>query len=524
MTFKELSLPLTPSSSKQGVARVQFLAELGTDILVLSQQGFLLLFQERSPEEIVFQLRHFDVEEWRPGIAFEKTFERELYGLATSIRSRNAADILAACSPEALSFLNQDILNITGSNLEFYNLLHSTSPFRVKARIQALNVLPMLKWEFYSMGDITDRVRRRIDEGKSVWDAFLEVHLGKASILRRIASAESGPETWRGDLAGLLALLDPLPPEKVPSSELEWNAFHSIFLGLGIDRDAQAYFVNNEDRLQVKLRWLAESARVGWQKSYERFAAFEGGMGAITDTFDFLDEIRDAGDYLAKQSGEKFCSEDDRKEKSRKRWLRAPTKFGAFRIVEYSVRWHRAIWTEAGLPDSVDANRDVWPCLFPEPLELDNNIYAVPLGNAEALKEEGRRMRHCVGGYWRACFLGNSHIISLRDSSGQSLSTLQVCVANDGARRCDIIQHRAHENKTPDKVLLGLEGRLKARIIQLADFNALARWRKTAAKIDDSFSAGDIQVSRRGYNEGRFERLAAVMGRDRLLGLFKEAA
>ncbi|MEI7773371.1 MAG: hypothetical protein WCK17_01215 [Verrucomicrobiota bacterium] len=435
------TFPATSSSSNGGASIAQFLADLESDLLVLTPQGFILLFQGRSLDQIVFQLRDFDAEEWRPGISFEKTFERELDGLAPAARLRNAADILAVCSAEALSRLNQDILNISGSNLEFYNLLHSTSSFRIKARIQALNVLPMLKWEFHIMTDVTDRVRRRIDEGKSVWDAFLEVHPGKASILRRIASAESGPETWRGDLARLLALLDPLPPEKVPTSELEWNAFHSICLGLELDRAEQRYHENHEDRLQVKLRWMAESARIGWQKSYARFAAFEGGIGAITDAFDLLDEIRNAGNYLAKRSGEKFSSEDDRKEKSRKRWLKAPTKLGVFRIVECSVRLYRAIWTDAGLPESVDTHRSAWPCLLAQTVELGDNVYAVTLGNAKALTEEGRRMQHCVGGYWQDCFLGNSHIVSLRDAGGESLSTLQVCVAKDGARRCEIIQH-----------------------------------------------------------------------------------
>ncbi|NBV87279.1 MAG: hypothetical protein EBS01_13695, partial [Verrucomicrobia bacterium] len=457
---------------------------------------------------------------WRPGITLEKTFERELNGLAPAARLRNAADILAACSPEALSLLNQDILQITGANLEFYNLLQSTVPFRVKARIQALHVLPMLKWEFHSMSGLTDRIRRRIDEGKSVWDAFLEVHPGKASILRRIASAETGPETWRGDLVGLLALLDPLPPEKVPSSELEWNAFHSICLGLGLDRALQRYHENNEERSQVKLQWMAEAARIGWQKAYEKFAAFEGGMGAIADAFDLLDEIRNAGNYLARKSGEKFSSEDERKEKSRKRWLKAPSKFGVFRIVEYSIRWHRAVWTHAGLPESVDINRSVWPSLLAQPVELGANVYAVTLANAQALTEEGRRMQHCVGGYWHDCFLGNSHIISLRDSSGQSLSTLQVSLPKDGTRKCEIIQHRAHRNKTPGYALRSLEGKLKALIVAQADFSALARWRKSAEIIDDNLADGEIDALTREYDEERFERLATIIGRDRLIGLF----
>ncbi len=44
-----------------------------------------------------------------------------------------------------------DLLDVSGANLEVYNLLHSTTPFRVKVRLQALAVLPMLKWEFWQL-------------------------------------------------------------------------------------------------------------------------------------------------------------------------------------------------------------------------------------------------------------------------------------------------------------------------------------------------------------------------------------
>ena len=498
-------------------SQVEFLAELDGNILVLGPQGFLLLFQERSLDQIIFQLRDFDADEWRPGISSEKTFERELDGLAPATRFRDADDILAVCSTEALSRLNRDILNISGSNLEFYNLLHSTSPFRTKARIQALTVLPMLKWEFHIMTDVTDRIRRRIDDGKSVWDAFLEMHPGKASILRRMASAKSVPETWRGDTAGLLSLLDPLPPEKVPSSEVEWNAFHSVCIGLRLDRATERHRDDQDEKFQVKLRWLIELGRVGWQKSYERLASFDGGMGALSDAFDLLDEIRDAGDYLAKKAGEECTIEANWWEKSRKRWLKAPTKFGVFRIVDYSARWHRVICADTGVPESTDTSRSVWPSLFAQPIKLAENVYATCLGNAAALSAEGRRMQHCVGLYWKNCFLGNSHIVSLRNDRGQSLSTLEFRVAKDGTRQCEIIQHRAHQNKTPSDHLRALEGNLKALILQHTDFNSLAQWRKNAKIIDENF--GD---QRKVYDEERFNQLSAVIGRERLEELFTD--
>lgn len=500
--------------------QINLLAECGTETLVQSPQGFLLVFRGRKPEALARQLRYFEIDEWRPGLEVEKTFEEELEGLAPAERFRDSADILAACPEQALSLLNHDLLNITGPNLEFYNLMHSSSPFRVQARIQALTVLPMLKWEFCGMNRETDRIRRRIDEGKSVWDSFLEIHPGKASVLRRIASTKSSPEAWRGNLAGLLTVLEPLPPEKIPASEQEWNAFHSIFLALGLDRAAYDCRENHDERLEIRQRWMNECARMGWQKAYEKFAALEGGVGVLSDTFDFLDELRDAGNFLAQQSGVECPSAEDWGRKSRERWLKAPNKFGMSRLVEYSVRWHRDALAEAGFSGSVDTQRNSWPCLLEKPEEIAPGRFAVSLGNANALAKEGSRMQHCVGGYWRHCFLGNSHIISLRDAAGNSLSTLEISVNRKDANRCEIVQHRARQNKTPAPELRALEERLKTLINQKTDFKALSLWRENAARLESFLRVGELNSLSRGYDENRLKRLSAILGKDRLSELF----
>lgn len=482
------------------------LAQCGDEILVRSAQGFLLVFRDRKWPEIVRQLRTFDAEEWH--LAMLNSYRRELEGLDID-RLREASDLLSALSPQAYNCLDISLLDMAGSNLDFYNLLHSTTPFRVKARVQALNVLPMLKWEFLSMDNNIDRVRRRIDAGNSVWDAFLEIYPGKVAILKRIANAAASPESWRGNLAGLLAVLDPLPPEKVPVTELDWNAFHSIYLGLALERE------RDEQRLEAKKRWLEEAARIGWQKAYAKLAAIEGGVDALADTFDFLDEIGSAGDWLDARADKPKVEWAVWREQSRARWLRAPETLGMFRIVEASVRWHRTLWAEAGLPEDTDTRRAGWPRLLPQAVTLGEGIEAASLGNATELAEEGLRMQHCVGSYWRHCFLGESHIVSLRNRNGDSLSTIEIRLPGNGARQCHIVQHRAERNQTPARALLAIENRLCATVMQQADFKALGKWRQSAAKIDATFNRYD-------FSEERFERLAGVLGRKRLVGLFEE--
>ena len=511
------------SSKSIAPAEIRVLAELGGEILIQSPQGFLLIFRDRTPEILARQLRYFDIAEWRERRDMDLLFPIELEGLVEPERMHDAADLFALCSSETLAHLNQDILNFSASNVEFYNCIHSTHPFRVKVRIQALTVLPMLKWEFFSMNKVSDRVRRRIDAGESVWDAYLEFHPGKVSILRRLATTQASPAPWRGNLEGLLAVLDPVAPEKVPCTDEEWNAFHSIYVGMN-GLNERFYFYDRQTRwklhLSIKRRWIAESSRMGWANAYQKFAAIEGGTDAIRDTFDFLDAIGNAGDFLARRSREKTVSAEEHEIKSSERWLKAPQTFGMFRLVEWSARWHRMMWDYAGLSDRRDEELDRWPLLLPERVQLSDSVQAVSLGTPRALAEEGQRMQHCVGGYSIPCFLGESHIISLRDSDDRSLSTLEVTTDKYNERYFKIVQHKGYENRTPDRMLLSLETNLLSTIQRVADFKALEARRKKAAKTYKLLKSRDGLLGEE-FGQQAVDRISAAMGQDRLMRLFQ---
>ena len=501
------------TSKKKGLAEIRVLAEREEEILIQSPQGFLLIFWDRTPENLARQLRYFDIAEWREPSDMALFFPIELEGLVESKRLRDASDLFALCSSETLAHLNQDILNFSASNVEIYNYIHSTDPFRVKARIQALTVLPMLKWEFFSFNKVSDRVRRRIDSGQSVWDAYLEFHPGKASILRRLATTQASPAPWRGNLEGLLAALDPVAPEKVPCNDEEWNAFHSICIGMRMNGMENGYTSRRPLHQTIKRRWMAESSRMGWINAYQKFAAIEGGVDAIGDSFDFMDAIANAANYMAQQSGVNFVYNEEYQKKSSERWLKAPQTFGMFRIVEWSARWHRIV-----LDDTVNYDEQLqsWPCLLPERVQLDSSVSAVSLGNSQALALEGQIMQHCVGCYSTSCFFGRSHIISLRDSNDRSLSTLEITTDEYNESCFKILQHKSYRNCTPDRSLLSLETNLISAIQRDADFKALAESRKKASKIYDCMKDKKNQTS--------VEHVAAVMGQDRLMRLFQSDA
>lgn len=95
---------------------------------------------------------------------------------------------------------------------------------------------------------------------------------------------------------------------------------------------------------------------------------------------------------------------------------------------------------------------DEWPSLT-EIVEAPNGIYIVPLTTAAHLKDEGKFLSHCVGGYSSKCSQNGHHIISMRclDDTGlaQSLSTAEIGAISRGVELC-VRQHRGKKNSVPE--------------------------------------------------------------------------
>lgn len=55
----------------------------------------------------------------------------------------------------------------------------------------------------------------------------------------------------------------------------------------------------------------------------------------------------------------------------------------------------------------------------------------IPLTSSWALRQEGRAMRHCVGGYDEICSKGRARVFSIRDLMGNRLATLSLVFRDD---------------------------------------------------------------------------------------------
>ena len=495
----------------QVIPRARRLVQHKNEMLVLTVQGFVLAFKDKTMAEVAEQLRHFDAVEWYSQI--EQSFWHELDGLDYALLA-NAAHLFQAMSDDSRYLLQAHLLEIAQNNLLIYNRLHSADAFRAKARLQAMQALPMLRWEYPYLTKEMDRVRLRIDAGDSVWDAYTASYPGKIATLKRIANTKNIPLIWRGYLPYLLMLLDAIPLEKFPVSTEDWNAFQCIQIGLRISSETHQY------KLDVKKRWLAEAARMGWQKALTKFMSQEGGVASLGNTFDFLDELAHAGAWLRKHVRQCRVTEilpfDEQHVQD---WMRAPDTLGFSRLVDASIQWHRILLERRLVEkDSRCQTNRSWQPLFDFPAELSDDVLAVVLSNQDELRQESERMAHCVGIYLQKSLFGQCHIISLRDRQGQSLSTLEIAVTENAEHTPIIVQHCTFNNEQPAKALQDLEPRLLAYIQRHADWEALVRWRIQAAntklytRLNQTFSLVNLR------------RLCTALGRERVLGLFVEVS
>ncbi len=118
---------------------------------------------------------------------------------------------------------------------------------------------------------------------------------------------------------------------------------------------------------------------------------------------------------------------------------------GLAACIRIQSAWQRGPGIEAGLVGGGTLD-DAWPGLT-EPWEAPGGTWIVPVTDGRALLEEGSAMGHCVGSYGVSCAVGASHVVSVRDPWGRSLSTAEFAVPRAGPPR--LRQHAAAGNGRP---------------------------------------------------------------------------
>lgn len=120
------------------------------------------------------------------------------------------------------------------------------------------------------------------------------------------------------------------------------------------------------------------------------------------------------------------------------------------RLLSDAARWWRELHRQTG-PSQLE-NQPNWPALPGLPWR-HGALQVVALCSQNALTEEGERLAHCLATYETFCLLGNSHLISVRDLAGNSLSTAEFALAENTTSKIKphCVNHAGADNEPPPK-------------------------------------------------------------------------
>ena len=213
------------------------------------------IFSGRLASSLLIQLRPFDAEEWHSNIL---EFHAHEIGWPLDKLMTDASELLELAANEDHCYLNPQLLYIAKGYLLIYNRLHSTQLHKVNLRVQAIQAVPILRLILPLMVDSSFKIRECIDARENLWDAIFESFPGRRATLKRLCKDDFILSYWKDSLSSLQALLDPLPLEKFPASEKEWDSFFQICRALRIQSETRPL------HREVKFRWLIQFSKTGW--------------------------------------------------------------------------------------------------------------------------------------------------------------------------------------------------------------------------------------------------------------------
>ena len=234
-----------------------------------------------------------------------------------------------------------------------------------------------------------------------------------------------------------------------PSSCDDWKLFRSFWelSGLGPDSEYRMAPGHGQTRNQMAEHLFVLLCRNGYSKAAQRRLQVmtEGQTGHILNTRDYFQ-------FVIEWIWDRWPgAQTDTQALAASLMMRYPLA----EVVRQSIHWHDLILIRREtdlLPEHLPSESDLgsWPPLLNAPLEY-GDLRAVSLVCSHDLADEGRRMNHCVGRYVENCATGHSHIVSIRDSSGKSLSTAEIEVFQSKQDRWEgnVQQHYGPANGTP---------------------------------------------------------------------------
>lgn len=256
---------------------------------------------------------------------------------------------------------------------------------------------------------------------------------------------------WLDNPRELLFAVDIAPAGRRPTDRREWKIFRSFWIGSDLDSNLcygplRGGFSQLPETFELLIfRGLCQLGyEAGWKKVNK---LLHEDFERIHDIHDYFGFVANWCDCLAMRYPNPAGTDQLP--------LALLKRYSLAAIICQSERWHQQLNHEEldirDLPTE-PSNLSDWPPLLPQGFDV-NQHQLISLISADQLSEEGFRLEHCVGGYSDACLLGDSHIVSVRNAAGDSLSTVEITLVqgSDQIWFPEVVQHRARNNEAPSK-------------------------------------------------------------------------
>lgn len=296
-------------------------------------------------------------------------------------------------------------------------------------------------------------------------------HTAKAAIrrCRGLTPAMLG-RRWYSTLDFIVDGFSDLPIERFPTSRREWQAYMAIYRS----------FSNSQIKTVARLRDFAPAGQQTWADVVELAAA-------IDQTGDYLRSIRTRliSPHIRSHNGASGALQI------------LLSRTSGREILNRSSDWHHRLNEINEIVARFALNARTieehgWPAIA-DRFHAANGLQVLPLTTPQALALEGKSQQHCVGDYTYLCRYENSHIVSIRSSQGDRISTAEVRFrgVEDVAGRpsvtgaaLEVLQHYGFRNSIPTKAATA----------------ALDQWLRAIANGDlpvNQFELEDALVKRR---------------------------
>lgn len=370
-------------------------------------------------------------------------------------------------------------------------LYQSDSPVVRRNREQILEIFPLLlpALASRSLTPVFSRLTTAIDSGHRLIDAIATLMGVRKTTVRFLRGKKPSlvGNNWLDDPTQLFSAVDAIPEHRRPMNAREWALMLALWR-CSLDATVLSREASNcqgEFGRHLFVGFCA--AGYGTAESTLRQYLHRAGSWALFSEF-----VRNVGRWCERRAHEVDLNDTLPKIASKRIALELLTRFSAIKLLELSEHWQQSIACNRAHTAKIVH----WPPLLPGPVFCDG-LTVVSLTDSFQLFKESEQLNHCVPMYISACLRGHSHILAIRDDSGESLSTVEIVLVEDRFDKLTpiIVQHRGVNNSEPDisctRALSTAIHRLLAPDMQTWFRRIVVIHAKRQKEINDDLERGD---------------------------------